>query len=459
MGIRNKLFLIFLATFLVLTLAASGFYYLSFVRSLRTYLDERQQAQVERLADHLGTLYAQQGNWRFLQEDPRRLKRLYWLAGDRDEERDSRDGKGRDKDDHRHLQLLDAHKRRLLGPPAPPKFRLEIPIAFNNRVVGFLTYPDQEAIRDKLDQRFMGRQLRFVVWMLCVGTGLSLLVSWLLARHLVAPILALSRYTHDLKEGHYGARLTTARRDELGTLTQQVNQLAERLEQGQQARQRWFSDIAHELRTPLAILRGELEAITDGVRPLTPEAIRALESEVAQLTHLINDLHDLALADGGNLRYQFHRVDLASLLEDTLESYQGTFEQHGIQIRSDISGPAPLDLDPIRIRQLLDNLLQNSLKYTAENGSLEISLRASQGQWQLVLQDSAPGVPDEALPRLFDHLYRVESSRNRRTGGAGLGLAICQRIVEAHGGTIEAAHSALGGLRITLVLPQAGRTP
>ncbi|MGJ3255145.1 MAG: ATP-binding protein [Alcanivorax sp.] len=446
MGIRNKLFVIFLSTFLVLTLAASGFYYLSFLRSLETYLDERQQAQVERLADHLGLLYQQRGGWQFLMDDPRQLKRLYRLAGDRDDERDSRG-------DHRHLQLLNAQKQRLFGPPAPRKFRSEIPVRSGNTTVGYLTYPDQEAIRDKLDQRFMGRQLRFIGWMLFVGVGLSLLVSWLLARHLVAPILALSNHTRDLQEGHYSARLETRRRDELGTLTEQVNQLAQRLDQGQQARQRWFSDIAHELRTPVAILQGELEAISDGIRPLSPEFIKSLEGEVAQLTHLINDLHDLALADGGNLRYQFHRDDLADLLGEVIDSYRNSFSQQAITLESDLPERADVDMDPVRIRQLLDNLLQNSLKYTANGGSLRITLTHPADHWELLLEDSAPGVPDEALPRLFDHLYRVESSRNRRTGGTGLGLAICQRIVQAHGGTIGAEHSPLGGVRIRITLP------
>lgn len=446
MGIRNKLFVIFLSTFLVLTLAASGFYYLAFLGSLETYLDERQQAKVERLADHLGLLYQQRGGWQFLMDDPRLLKRLYRLAGDRDDDRDSRA-------DHRHLQLLDAHRQRLLGPPVPPKFRSEIPVQVGPGIVGYLTYPDQEAIRDKLDQRFMGRQLRFIGWMLFVGVLLSLLVSWLLARHLVAPILALSKHTRDLQEGHYSARLESRRRDELGTLTEQVNQLAERLDQGQQARQRWFSDIAHELRTPVAILQGELEAISDGIRPLSPAFIKSLEGEVAQLTHLINDLHDLALADGGNLRYQFHRDDLADLLGEVVDSYRNSFSQQSISLETHLPDRAVIDMDPVRIRQLLDNLMQNSLKYTASGGTLSLSLTQQSGQWELLVDDSAPGVPDDALPRLFDHLYRVESSRNRRTGGAGLGLAICQRIVEAHGGTIAAAHSPLGGVRIRITLP------
>lgn len=446
MGIRNKLFLIFLGTFLILTLAASGFYYLSFVRSLDTYLDERQQEQVARLAEHLGALYEQEDGWNFLLDDPRCLKRLYRLAGDEEQ------GHGR-RGELRHLQLLDQQKQVLLGPHAPPKLRTEIPVTVDGRTVGYLTHPNQDAIRDKLADRFRERQQGFMSWMLAVGVGLSLLVSWLLARHLVAPILALTRHARTLQEGDYSARLSDQRKDELGTLSHQLDQLSERLEQGQQARQRWFSDIAHELRTPLAILQGELEALIDGIRPLNLDAIKALESETAQLTHLINDLHDLALADGGNLRYQFQSSDLATLVRDATDSYQHTLAQHSLALEVIQPDQALALIDPVRIRQLLDNLLQNTVKYTQAGGRLRIQLQQSGRQWQLVLEDSAPGVPDEALPQLFDHLYRVESSRNRRSGGAGLGLAICLRIAQAHGGTLQAEHSELGGVRLTLTLP------
>ncbi|MDX1803860.1 MAG: ATP-binding protein [Alcanivorax sp.] len=448
MGIRNKLFVIFLGTLLVLILAASGFSFYAFQRSLNTYLDERQQAQVERLANHLGSLYRQNGSWDFLLSNPRQLGRLYWLAGEHDQDRDD---KGRR---HRHLQLLAADKRLLMGPPAPPRMRIEVPIHSAGQVVGWLTYPNQDAIRDKLDQRFMGRQIDLGLWMLGVGVVLSLLVSWLLARHLVAPILALSRYARDLQEGNYDARLDSPRRDELGTLIRQVNQLAERLEQGQQARQRWFSDIAHELRTPVSILQGELEALSDGIRPVNAQSLAALEGEVGQLTHLINDLHDLALADGGNLRYHFSTLDFSTLLADLLDHYQLSLQQHGLDCERQLAPAAPLSGDPVRLRQLLDNLLQNSLKYTRSGGCLRVSLNERPQYWQLLLEDSAPGVPDEALNQLFDYLYRVDSSRNRRTGGAGLGLAICERIVQAHGGQIRADHSELGGLRIEVLLPK-----
>lgn len=446
MGIRNKLFLIFLGTFLILTLAASGFYYLSFVRSLDTYLDERQQEQVVRLAEHLGSLYQQNGSWAFLVDDPRRLGRLYRLAGD------DEPGRGR-HGEMRHLQLLDNDRSVLIGPPARARLRTEIPVQANGQTVGYLTHPNQDAIRDKLADRFRDRQKGFMSWMLAVGVGLSLLVSWLLARHLVAPILALTRHAHTLQEGDYHSRLSDPRKDELGTLSRQLDQLSARLEQGQQARQRWFSDIAHELRTPVAILKGELEALVDGVRPLNLEAIKALESETAQLAHLINDLHDLALADGGNLRYQFRQHDLVTLTTDVLDSYRHALSQHGLKLKADLPAHANARIDPVRIRQLLDNLLQNTVKYTHDGGQLHLRLEQAGKQWRMTLEDSAPGVPDNALPQLFDHLYRVESSRNRRTGGAGLGLAICLRIAEAHDGSLKAEHSPLGGVRITLTLP------
>ncbi len=450
MGIRNKLFLTFLGTFVVLIVAASGFYFFAFEQSLRKYIDERQQAQVERLADHLGVLHGQRGSWDFLLRDPRVLGRLYWLAGDRNT--DTEPGKRDRRDAPRHLSLLAPDRRPLLGPPPPQRFSRLVPIRADNKLVGWLAYPDQEAIRDKLDRRFQERQLNFAGWMALVGLGLSLLVSWLLARHLVAPVTALSAHTRRLREGDYQTRLGSRRRDELGELIRHVDSLGERLDQGRKARQRWFSDIAHELRTPLSVLQGELEAVVDGVRPLNHDTIAALESEVRQLTHLVNDLHDLALADAGNLRYHFTALDLDALCEDALDAVGPAFSRRRIRLRTDLA-PARLNGDPVRLRQLLDNLLQNSLKYTDEGGEVHLTLDGEDGVWRLTLNDSAPGVPGEALPKLFDHLYRVESSRNRQTGGAGLGLAIARRIVEAHGGTMTADHSPLGGLRITVRLP------
>ncbi len=452
MGIRNQFFFTFLSAFLVLILAASGFYFLSFQRSLDQYLDARQHAQVERLAEHLAEAYEQNGGWDFIIGNPRLLSRLYWLSGEHGNSKPGEKPRDTAHGHHQPLGLLGPNHRRLLGAPAPKDVSKEIPITVSGETVGWLTYPDQDAIRDKLDRRFQERQRRFILWMALVGLGLSLLVSWLMARRLVGPISSLTRHTRRLREGDYEGRLRSQRKDELGELIRHVDSLGQRLDQGRRARQRWFSDIAHELRTPLSVLQGELEALVDGIRPTTPESITALESQVQQLTHLVNDLHDLALADAGNLRYHFAALDLDALCEDALDALRPSLARRHIEVQTELQ-PARVDGDPVRLRQLLDNLLQNSLKYTDTGGELRLALAEDGGEWLLTLDDSAPGVPDDALSRLFDHLFRVESSRNRETGGAGLGLAICQRIAEAHGGTISASHSALGGLRITLRLP------
>ena len=229
-----------------------------------------------------------------------------------------------------------------------------------------------------------------------------------------------------------------------------MNTLAETLATTQQARQRWLADMAHELRTPVTVLRGEIEAVQDGVRPSSPEMITRLHQQVVHISHLLDDLHDLSLADAGALRYQMETLDLRALCQQASNSVPATHLSLSVNLPDH---PCTIKGDATRLRQLLDNLLGNSNKYTAPGGQLQLTLSCGGGRVQLVIEDSAPGVTDEQLTHLFEYLYRAEGSRNRQTGGTGLGLAICERIVGAHGGTIHAEHSALGGLRISIDLP------
>src|SRR5699024_2269588 len=163
----------------------------------------------------LSVAYVRHGGWHFMVENPQLLNRLYWLAGEREGNISATDQRHRKGHDHHHpLGLLRPNHRRLLGAPPPRGLRKQIPIQVRGHAVGWLTYPDQDAIRDKLDRRFQARQRRFVGWMALVGLGLSLLVSWLLARHLVGPISALTKHTRQLREGDYQVRLQSRRRDE-----------------------------------------------------------------------------------------------------------------------------------------------------------------------------------------------------------------------------------------------------
>jgi two-component system sensor histidine kinase BaeS len=238
-------------------------------------------------------------------------------------------------------------------------------------------------------------------------------------------------------------------------LSRDFNHLAVTLEQSREARRKWGADIAHELRTPLSILRGEIQAMQDGVRATTPQALDSLQTECARLGGLIEDLYHLSLADAGALDYRFEVLDLDEIVADAIDAHKDACAAKGLELTSDVQPHAIVDGDARRLSQLLDNLLTNSQRYTDAPGRIRVAITSDAKFARLIVDDTAPGVPPSALPQLFDRLFRVESSRSRAVGGAGLGLSIAKAIVEAHHGRIVAEASPLGGLRIVVELPRA----
>lgn len=232
------------------------------------------------------------------------------------------------------------------------------------------------------------------------------------------------------------------------------NALARTLERNEQMRRSFMADISHELRTPLAILRAEVEALEDGVRPLSREAVGALLKGIETLGKLVDDLNELSLADAGALSYRKSDIDLCAVLRACLQDFAERLTEHHILADAELpETPVIVHADERRLQQLFNNLLENALRYTDAGGRIQLRLRERNGQVQIDLQDSPPGVPEEALPHLFERFYRIERSRSRAGGGAGLGLAICRNIIDAHGGSIGARPSPLGGLWVWLRLP------
>ncbi|HDP1360681.1 TPA: two-component system sensor histidine kinase BaeA, partial [Klebsiella pneumoniae] len=197
----------------------------------------------------------------------------------------------------------------------------------------------------------------------------------------------------------------------LGRLAQDFNQLASTLERNQQMRRDLMADISHELRTPLAVLRGELEAIQDGVRRFTPESIPSLQAEVATLTKLVDDLHQLSMSDEGALAYQKTSLDIITLLEVAAGAFRERFASRQLSIQVSLPEQAMIFGDRDRLMQLFNNLLENSLRYTDSGGSLHITARRSGQMLVIDFADSAPGVSDEQLARLCERFYRAEGSR------------------------------------------------
>jgi two-component system, OmpR family, sensor histidine kinase BaeS len=352
--------------------------------------------------------------------------------------------------------LLDAQGHYLFGNPraASGPHALKREIVIGGHTVGILTMLSFRQVTEAGDLRFQTGQYR-ATWMVGMQALLlaGLLAIWL-ARTLLNPVHRIAKATHALAKGDYASRVVTRSHDELGQLAHDFNKLALTLERNETMRRQFVADVSHELRTPLAIIRGELEALEDGVRQLDAAAIQSLQAEVGTLSKLIDDLYQLSLADLGTLTYRKVDVDVGRLLEAVVETFQERLRKGRLTLDLRLSAqPTMIIADESRLQQVFNNLIENSLRYTDAGGQLRIACGGAANGVTVELMDSAPGVDDQSLPRLFDRFYRVEASRNRASGGAGLGLAICRAIIEAHGGSIQARPSPLGGLWLTVHLP------
>jgi two-component system sensor histidine kinase BaeS len=305
----------------------------------------------------------------------------------------------------------------------------------------------ERAVAEQQNPRFAAIALGMLVAALALGAGLA---HWLTRR-----VRAIARGAGALMRGDYAVRVPDAGGDELAHLARDFNALAATLAATRRARSQWIADIAHELRTPLAVLRGEIEALQDGVRPLGPASLGSLAQEVGHLGRLVDDLHTLSLADVGALTYHKEPLDLAELADEAIAMQRRALDQKGLALELHLERGATVLADETRLAQVFGNLLQNTLRYTDAPGKLAVAVRREGERVVLEWQDSSPGVPEADLPRLTERLFRVDASRSRAGGGSGLGLAIVKAIVEAHGGTFVARASRLGGLALEVALPAA----
>jgi two-component system sensor histidine kinase BaeS len=375
---------------------------------------------------------------------------------------------------HRHIEpwaplwsrlgVFDAQRATLLGRHGFERTARRIPIEVDGRTVGWVGLVELREVRSRLGEAFLADQRRGLLW----ASGVMLLIlgasAALLARAWTRRIARIGGVTRRLAGGDFQARVGPAGRDEIGALAGDIDFLAQSLQAADAGRRRWMADAAHELRTPLAVLKGELEALLDGIRPLDREAIGSLHAEAGHLGALIDELRELAMADVGALDYRMETLDLGALVEDCLAGSAGRIAQLPLQLdwqRPD--RPVPVRGDARRLRQLVENLLENTLRYTDPGGRLRIALAQVGDGAELAWDDSAPGVPEAMLPQLFEPFVRADPARARVAAGAGeavrgsgLGLAIGRRIVEGHGGRITAQASALGGLALRVWLPVAG---
>ncbi len=456
LNIRHKLFLAILLANILLVLS---FYLLGswiFSTSFRDYLEASEAERLAPLVEELADIYAERGNWRWVRDRRNRLwpelinkytsSRLPPKPG-------PPPGNGNPRGPRPVLLLQNAKKRLIVGRPDRVDDAYWLPIKTDESLFGYLGFSRRVHITNELDKLFISRIKNNFVWMALGVLLISSIISIPLARRLVKPIEKLRQAARQLTSGDYQVSLDHPSQDEIGVLTQDFNILAKTLSKNLTARQQWIADISHELRTPVAILQGEIEAVQDGLRPLDLATTNSLHQEILRLSRLINDLHELSLSDMGALSYQKQILDIVELVEGVIDQHRPRFDQQSISIHCQSSQQSIMILaDYQRLEQLFSNLAVNSCHYTETPGSVEVEIIKSTDKVMLRWSDSKPGVSDDELSHLFDRLYRVETSRNRHAGGSGLGLAICRNIAEASLGTITAEHAALGGISFVVTL-------
>ncbi|MBI9087784.1 MAG: HAMP domain-containing protein [Desulfobacterium sp.] len=353
------------------------------------------------------------------------------------------------------LCLFDSNQQWIAGPlRSEDKFSYR-EITLSGRVIGFLGLKIPNRVNSPLGLAFLKKQTQAIYLISGLILLLAALVSYFLARHLLAPIQALSAWTNQIKAFDFTARIDVASNDELGMLARDFSRMARTLEAYEQMRKNWVSDISHELRTPVAVLKSKVEALQDGIRQPSREMIDSLHRDVSRLEHLIRDLQLLAAAESDTLMLDDSPVDVSDLLQEVLDHARSGGDHGQIKIEADLDPGAGIRIPGNRalIGRVFENLFTNSFRYTDSPGQLKVRLWVEPPLVRVCFEDSPPGVPDPALERIFDRLFRVDPSRSRALGGSGLGLSICRHIVESHQGTILASHSHLGGLMIQLTFP------
>ncbi|MEW2295514.1 HAMP domain-containing sensor histidine kinase [Streptomyces sp. NPDC006743] len=283
--------------------------------------------------------------------------------------------------------------------------------------------------------------------------AVTVAVTALVAGRLVRPLRALTEAARQPPDQHVRVPVTT--RDETGLLARTFNELTERRERLEAQRKAMVSDIAHELRSPLTNIRGWLEVARDGLVDPDPALLASLHDEALVLQRVIDDLQDLAAADAGTLRLHREPLVAGDLLDQVTAAHRVAARTAGVALRTACEDGLCLDADPVRMRQVLGNLVSNALRHTPSGGTVTLTARADGDEVVLTVTDTGTGIAPEDLPHVFDRFWRAEKSRSRRTGGSGLGLAIVRQLVDAHGGTATAAGELGAGSVFTLRLPAA----
>lgn len=334
------------------------------------------------------------------------------------------------------------------------------PVKIDGQVVGFFVASPQAFARSQAEANFLRRTNRLLLIGASGALGLSLLLGIVLARSFTRPIRELTTASQAIASGNLEQQVPVRSDDELGQLALAFNQMSSQLARSRDLRQQMTADIAHELRTPLSVILGQIDALDDGLVPPSAAAFEILRDETSRLGRLVEDLRILSRADAGELALERRPTSPARMLEQAAVAHRPLAGEKSVELSLELEPNLPeIEVDPDRMAQVLGNLLSNAIRHTPSGGSIQMIARRTPQAVEIRVRDTGPGVDAQDLPHLFERFYRADPSRQRETGGSGLGLAIARTMVELHGGQIWAESAVGQGTSIVVRLPTIERLP
>jgi two-component system, OmpR family, sensor histidine kinase BaeS len=426
-------------------------------RLLLLLTDQQRSVLVEVLVEY----YQSNGSWEGIHQNWRQIQRIMHPGGGR--MRGNMRGIGMDRSlfglaDASGQVIVPVDRYRLGTQLSNARLRAETPILIDGQQVGTLLTARTNPILQPAEELFLQRSTWAAALAALGAMVAALLISFFLARTLTRPLRLLTGAAQNIARGQLEQQVDIRSQDEIGQLAQAFNSMSQEVARANQLRRQMTADIAHDLRTPLTVVGGYIEAMRDGVLEATPDRLRLIYQEIERLQKLVNDLRLLSQVEAGELPLHFQPVDAAVLLGRAIELFEHHAGQKGVTLHFEAAPTLhPMQVDEDRMMQVLDNLLSNALRHTPPGGSITLSATASGECVRLSVKDTGAGIQPEELPYIFNRFYRSDTSRHTESGESGLGLAIVRALVEAQGGQVGAESEPGRGTVVTIDFPKLSK--
>lgn len=327
-------------------------------------------------------------------------------------------------------------------------------------IAGYLVVKNSSQVQADEISPFVTRLRNVLVYAGVLAAILAVGLAILISNYLLKPVKALTKASNELSSGDFSTRVEIKGNDELAVLGSTFNQMAGNLQLAEERKKTLTADVAHELRTPISVQKAQLEGMLDGVLPVTQENLSIALQQTDFLSRMVDDLRLLAMADAGEIQFEYRQTDLKKLILQITAQFQAQMQNEGTRISCTFTpedANLVLNTDPDRLTQILHNLLSNAIRYGRKGGNITVSTNVYYEKVLIAVKDDGSGIPESALPHLFERFYRHERARSRETGGTGLGLAISKNLALLMGGDLTGVNDPDGGAVFTLSLPRKKR--